>query len=529
MCVGMSPREHGRTAMNNDVFLLGLDLGISTVKAGLFTLEGEMAGLESHEYLIIPEGDKVEVYPEHYWTPVVQSVRRLLAKWAGDPARIAAVSVSSHTETVIPMTRDGKPSRAALVWMDNRSRPEAEELRKEFGPQRVLEIGGQPDITPLWPVTKFRWLSKHEPDTVQRTAKFLLPEDYLLYRLSGRFAAEPSMWSSSLVLDIRRRKWSEELVTFGGIHTDQLPELFPSGTAIGHISNACAEETGLSTKTAVVTGGLDHTCAGVAAGNIEPGVVTVSTGSVLALLTTVREAIADLSTPVPCHIHAVPERYCLLPWNQTGGLAFKWFKDRFADGLAVPAEAGALGVYDVLAQEAANVPPGSDGLLMLPHLEGALFPEFDPHARGVFFGITLSHKRAHFVRALLEAMAFQIRRDLEGLNRLGVVARELRVLGGGAKSRLGAEIKADVCGMPVVIPAQQEAGVLGAAILAAVGVGLHPDIASAVKAMASRGEEVKPDSTHRAVYDRANRLYVALYDSVKNLYPECSAISSMTK
>jgi len=522
------PRAHGRTAMNNDVFLLGLDLGISTVKAGLFTLEGEMVCLQSREYLIIPEGDKVEVDPAHYWTPVVQSIRRLLANWRGDPARIAGVSVSSHTETVIPMTREGKPSRPALVWMDNRSQPEAEELRQEFGPQRVLEIGGQPDITPLWPVTKFRWLSKHEPDTVQRTAKFLLPEDYLLYRLSGRFAAEPSMWSSSLVLDISRRKWSNELITFGGIRTDQLPDLFPSGTAIGHVSNACAEETGLSTKTAVVTGGLDHTCAGVAAGNLEPGVVTVSTGSVLALLTTIREPISDLSTPVPCHIHAVPERYCLLPWNQTGGLAFKWFKDQFAEGLAVPTELGAPSIYDVLTAEAATVPPGSDGLVMLPHLEGALFPEFNPNARGVFFGITLRHKRAHFVRALLEAMAFQVRRDLEGLKRLGVAAHELRVLGGGAKSRLGAEIKADICGIPVVIPEQQEAAVLGAAILAAVGVGLYPDIASAVKAMAFGGEEVQPNPARRAVYDRVYKLYVALYDSVKDLYPECAAVSSMT-
>jgi len=514
-------------AMNNEVLLLGLDLGISTVKAALFTAEGRMLGLETHEYLILPEGDKVEVDPEHYWSPVVHAIRRLLEKWQGDPERIAAVSVSSHTETVIPMTADGKPVRPALVWMDNRSQPEAEELRREFGQQRVLEISGQQDIAPLWPVTKFRWLSKHEPDTIRRTAKLLLPEDYLLYRLSGRFAAEPSMWSSSLVLDIRRRKWSDDMLAFGGIRAEQLPDLFPSGTAIGRVSDACAEETGLSTRTAVVTGGLDHTCAAVAAGNIEPGIVTVSTGSVLALLTTIHRPLCDRSTPVPCHIHAVPGEYCLLPWNQTGGLAYKWFKDRFADEAALTTEAGAPSIYDVLAAEAAKVPPGSDGIVMLPHLEGALFPEFDPHARGVFFGFTLAHTRAHFVRALLEAMAFMIRRDLEGLQRLGVVARELRVLGGGAKSLLGSQIKADTCGIPVVVPAQQEAAVLGAAILAAVGVGLHPSIASAVEIMASGGEEVKPNAHNRAVYDRAYKLYIALYEAVKTLYPECAEISRM--
>jgi len=506
---------------------LGLDLGISTVKAALFTLAGTMVGLESHEYLVIPQGDTVEVDPEHYWTPVVRSIRRLLEEWGGERERIAAVSVSSHTETVIPMAGDGKPARPALVWMDNRSRVEAEELRNEFGGQRVLEISGQHDITPLWPVTKFRWLSKHEPDTVQRTAKFILPEDYLLYRLSGRFASEPSMWSSSLVLDISRRKWSDELLAFAGIRAEQLPDLFPSGTTVGHVSAACAEETGLSTKTAVVTGGLDHTCAGIAADNIEPGVVTVSTGSVLALLTTVCQPVFDPHTPVPCHIHAVPERYCLLPWNQTGGLAFKWFKDRFAGEVAATTGADGPTIYDALAAEAARVAPGSDGLVMLPHLDGALFPEFDPNARGVFFGFTLTHTRAHFVRALLEAIAFMIRRDLEGLNRLGVSARELRVLGGGAKSLLGCQIKADTCGIPAVVPAQQEAAVLGAAILAAVGVGLYPGIKAAVRGMTSGGEEVKPDPANRAAYDRAYKLYIALYDAVKALYPECAKISRM--
>lgn len=427
------------------------------------------------------------------------------------------------------MTGNGQPARLALVWMDTRSQPESEELSKAFGHARVLDISGQPEITPLWPVTKLRWLSKHEPTTVRRTAKFLLPEDYLLYRLSDRFAAEPSIWSSSVVLDIGRRRWSEELLAFAGIRAEQLPDLFPSGTAIGFVSKACAGETGLSTKTAVVTGGLDQTCAGIAAGNIEPGVVSVSTGSVLALLATVCEPIFDHSTRVPCHIHAVPERYCLLPWNQTGGLAFKWFKDRFAAETAVIAESSAQSIYDVLTAEAAKAPAGSDGIVMLPHLQGALFPEFDTNARGVFFGFSLTHTRAHFVRALLEAVSFMIRRNLEGLNRLGVRARELRVLGGGSKSRLWSQIHADTCGIPVVVPTQGEAAVLGAAILAAVGIHAYADIASAVRAMVLTGEEVKPNSANRSVYERSYDLYVALYESVKHLYPACNEISRMAR
>jgi xylulokinase len=454
------------------------------------------------------------------------AIRRLLQKWAGEPVRIAAVAVSSHAETVIPMAADGQPSRNALVWMDNRSQPEADELTGELGLQKVLEISGQPDIGSIWPVTKFRWLSKHEPETVRRTAAFLLPEDYILFRLSGRFAGEYSLWSSSLVLDIRRKLLSDEMIRFAGISPQQIPPVHPSGTAIGHISSACAAETGLSTTTAVVTGAIDQACAAIAAGNVAPGIVTESTGSVLALLATVSEPIFGAETRVPCHIHALPDTYCLLPWNTTGGLALKWFKDRFAPDLVAQASAHGQDVYALLTAAAEEVTPGSDGLIMLPHLEGAFFPEFDAQARAVFFGFTLSHTRAHFTRSIMEAVAYMIRRDLEGIGRLGVQAKELRVLGGGAKSRLWAQIKADVCNMPVVMPSHGEAAVLGAAMLAAVGVGMYTSIPAAARLMVKESARVEPDPNSRTVYDMAYRLYGDLYESVKCLYPRSLAVEN---
>lgn len=514
--------------MTGEAVLLGLDLGISTVKVGLFTPDGGLLGLESEEYLIIPEGARVEADPEVYWTPVVRSIRRLLERWDGDPSQIAAVSVSSHAETVISLAGDGRPTRPALVWNDNRSQAEATALLEAVGAQRVLEISGQPEIGPIWPVTKFRWLSLHEPDSVRRTAKFLLPEDYILYRLSGETVGEHTLWSSSLVFDIRRKEWSEELLAFGRIGVEKLPNLVASGTAFGHVSGECASETGLSTATRVVAGALDQTCAAIAAGNVKPGIVTESTGSVLALVATIAEPIFDLETKVPCHIHAVPELYCMLPWNPTGGLALKWFKDRFAEKQADEARADGRDVYEQLTEEAGRIPPGCDGLIMLPHLEGAFFPEFDPQARAVFFGFKLGHGKAHFTRAIMEAVAFMIRRDLEGLNRLGVGARELRVLGGGAKSRLWSQIKADVCQMPVVMPSHGEAAVLGAAMLAAVGCGMHDDIPAAVASMARGGERLETSPENREVYDAAFALYVSLYDRVKDLFKRSAIIEEMT-
>ena len=453
------------------------------------------------------------------------AIRRLLLKWGGQPEWITAVSVASHTETVIPLDASGLPTRPALVWMDSRSQTEADELATLVGQARILEISGQPEISAIWPLTKFRWLSKNEPECCQRTAKFLLPEDYVLFRLSGQMVAEQSVWSSSLVLDIRRKTWAEEMLDFAGISRHQLPEPCPPGTLIGTVSEACANQTGLSRHTRVVAGAIDQVCSAVAAGNISSGIVTESTGSVLALLATVSEPVLDGSSRIPCHIHALPGTYCLLPWNPTGGLVLKWFKDNFAtSGPGYPQESN---IYDILSGEAGTVLPGSQGLLMLPHLEGALFPEYNAKARGVFFGMTLNHSRGHFVRAIMEAVAFMIRRDLEGLDRLGAGARELRVLGGGAKSCLWSQIKADVCNVRVVTPAQPEAAVLGAAILAAVGAGLYPDIPAAVQRMTSSQEIIEPELAHRRVYDAAYELYKNLYEAVEGLYAGCSEIERL--
>jgi xylulokinase len=505
--------------METELLFLGLDIGISTVKVALFSADGQLVALESDEYMIMPEGEMVEAEPEVYWAPMARSIRRLLKSWGGDPENIAAVSISSHGETVFPMRADGKPARKALNWMDNRSQLEAEELLRVFGSQKVLEISGQPEIGPIWPVTKYRWMSKHEPEVVKSTASFLLPEDYILFRLSGEFAGEYTLWSSSLVFDICHKALSDELLAFGGISAAQIPRLYPSGTAFGNISPECAAETGLSTKTKVVTGALDQLCAAIAAGNVAPGMITESTGSVLALVASIKEPIFDSQTRLPCHVHAVPDTYCMLPWNPTGGLTLKWFKDNFAQDLLGTAQAEGEDVYDLLTEPAAKIPPGSEGLTMLPHLEGALFPEYDAQVRGVFFGFTLSHTRAHFTRAIMEAIAYMLYRDLEGLQRLGAVASELRVLGGGAKSRLWAQIKADVCNLPVIMPSHREAAVMGAAMLAAVGVGYYADIPSAVKVMARTGSRVEPDPKSRAVYEQTLNLYISLYEALKPLFP----------
>lgn len=507
--------------------LLGLDLGISTAKAALFDTEGNLLATASEEYLILPEGNIVEADPDVYWKPLVRVVKEVLQKWNGDRDRIRAVSVSSHTETLIPLTDQGEPVRPAIVWMDGRSRPQANELAGAFSPARVMQITGQPEITPIWPLTKIRWMRDNEPELFSKS-KFLLPEDYILCRLCGRMVAEQTVWSSSLVLDIRKKSWSPELMEFGGIESHQLPELCAPGTVLGDITESAAQETGLSRTTKVVAGALDQICAALAAASITSGIVSASTGSVVALVATTDAPVLREDCRIPCHIHALPDTYCLLPWNPTGGLVFRWFRDLLTAPNSSKAAACPFS-YEFLTEEAGRIPPGCDGMVMLPHLDGALFPEYDPHARGVFYGITLTHSRGHFVRAILEAVAFMLRRDLEGLRKLGVSAHEVRLLGGGARSRLWLEINANVCQTPIAIPSQQESAALGAAILAAVGCGLFIDIPSAVRSMTSISQTIHPDPGQANVYEDAFRLYKNLYRSVKGLYADSAEVIKQNK
>jgi len=497
--------------------LLGIDLGTSTVKAALFTPEGDLVGLESEEYLLLGQSDWAEADPQLYWDPVVHSIRRLVAS-IGRPERIVAVSTSTFGESIFPLHADGSPVRPSISWMDMRSGEEAAFLAREIGVRRLQEISGQADINATWPATKFLWMARHEPEAFARTAKFLLPDDYLLFRLSGVQVAEHSMWGSSLVFDIRTRQWAEPVLELLGIQTSRLPVPTPTGTLIGTISDSTARATGLSPRTKVVAGAMDQMCAAVGAGNIRPGILTESTGTVIALLATIETPIFDANTKIPCHLHAVPGTYCLLPWSPTGGMVLKWFKDRFGEKEVEEAAAKGADPYDLLCDQAAGVPPACDGLTLLPFFEGAGFPEFLPNARGVLFGLTLRHGKAHIIRAILESIAYMVRADVEALRRVGVTPDEIRVLGGGAKSRLWCQIKADVLGLPVVIPEVTEAAALGAAIIASVGAGIHPDFPAAVAAMTRPGSKLAPQAENALAYAEGFGTYQRLFERVRDLF-----------
>lgn len=500
-------------------YLLGIDAGTTSFKAVLFDLHGNDLASAVHEYeLHHPGPDMVELEAEAYWQAFKAVIRSVLAQWNGKASDIKALAIASQGETLIAVNRQGEPLRPAIVWLDNRAADEAKKIKAAFGTEHAFKITGQPDIVPTWPAAKILWLKQHEPSLFQRVHRFLLLEDYLIFRLTNRSVAEGSLLSSTLYFDIRQAQWWSEMLDFIGISPERLPEIRGSGQIIGELTDAAAQETGLAKETLVVTGALDQAASAIGAGNISLTMITETTGSVLAICANTPRPIFDPRQRIPCHYHAIPGMYFLLPWCQTAGMVYKWFRNEFymAHHDSNPAEASIL--FQQMDREAAQVAPGSGGVIMLPHLAGAFTPESNPRARGVFFGLTLSTGRPHLTRAILEAVAFMLKRNIKLLEELGTTVYEICSLGGGSKSALWNQIKADVCQKPVATVKTTETTSLGAAMLAGVAVRLFDSLEQAAATMCQLGQRFEPNPANQAVYSAAYEKYVRLYEAVEPLF-----------
>ena len=499
--------------------LLALDAGTTSVKAVLFDEAGHTLGCSVQEYrLLTPAPDRVELPAETYWAACRRGIRELFDRSGLSPADVVAVSVSSQGETIIPIDRSGQPLCNAIVWLDNRPAAEAAELARAVDLDAFYGVTGLPEVIPTWPACKILWFRQQAPEVFARAHKFLLLEDYLLYRLTGQFVTEGSVSTSTGYFDIRSGTWWPLMLDLIGITAGRLPELRPSGSVVGPVSAKAAGETGLPLHTRVVTGAMDQVAGAIGAGNIAPGVITETTGTTLALAATLPRLTYDPQKRLPIYYHALPGTYILLPYCQTAGIVLKWFRDEFGQEDLVEAQRTGQDAYDLLAARAADVPAGAEGLLMLPHLSGSTSPNFNPAARGVFFGISLKHGKGHFVRAIMEAVAFMLRENLDVLRELGIELSEVRALGGGAKSPLWLQIMADVNQLPVRTMQCEEAAALGVSILAATAVGLYSDIAAACAGMVGIRATIEPRPEAQAVYDRAYERYLALYRCLRPLW-----------
>jgi xylulokinase len=498
---------------------LGIDAGTTSMKAGVFDANGALLGMARQEYaLLTPAPAIVELDPETYWQACCGAVRGALAQSGADPAQVQTLCISSQGETIILLDAEGRPTRNAIVWLDNRAVDEAALIAAEFGHDQVFQVTGEPDIAPTWPSTKILWVRRNEPDVFARTAKYLLLEDYLLYRLTGEYVTERSLQADTLFLDIRSGVWWEPMFDFVGVKLQQMGRLSDPGEVIGPLSTAGAEALGLTTSTLAVTGAMDQLMGALGAGNAVPGIATETTGGALAIVATLDGFFLDPQRRMPTMFHARPGAYALMPWAQTAGMALKWFRDQFYALESQVAYAAYFDPYLLMTSQAAAVPPGSDGLVVLPHLEGAACPEFNPLARAVFFGATLRHTKAHFARGILESVAYMLKKNLDTLEELDIPVDRIRSTGGGARSRLWLQIKADVLQKPVEAPEMEEAALLGAALLGATASGEFSGVEEGIARMVRLRESLEPDSATAEVYAEAYKRYVELYDRLAPMF-----------
>jgi sugar (pentulose or hexulose) kinase len=498
--------------------ILALDLGTTALKCALHDVYGNVIAKDTQEYqLITPDALSVEMDVETYWEAFKSSVAKILRESQADPASIKAFAISAQGETLLAVDAQGKPLRRAIVWLDNRAQAEADQLAAHFGDRPAYEITGQVKLVPTWPAAKIAWIKEHEPKVFAATAKFLLLEDYFLYRLTGRYVCEGSLVTSTCYWNFKTRGWWQAMLDELGIRPDQLPEYLESGEPVGKILPKVAEELGLSSSTIACTGALDQACGAIGVGNIRPGIFSENTGAALAICATIPSPILDPGNQMPCHYHGVPGLYMLHTFT-SGGIVLRWFRDEFEQMERAVGGASGIDAYDLMGAEASQVAPGCDGLVMLPHLQGAMAPEANPKAKGVFYGFTLHHGRSHFVRSIMEAVGFIVLRNIDVIGGMGVPVTEIRALGGGARSRVWKQIEADITQRVVVTTENEEAATLGAAVLAGKAVGIYGDIGDAVSQMVKVKDRFEPQSKNAQIYKEAYQNYIELYNQCCPLF-----------
>jgi len=496
---------------------LTFDVGTTSVKTALFDTRGKLLAKAIENYsLDTPQVDWYEVEAEVYWQAVLNGFGKTISDSGVDPKRIRAVCGCSQGETIVFLDRQDRSVRPAIVWIDNRAREETEELKARISTDEFFRTTGCVEIEPSWSALKIAWLKKHEAENFRNIDKIMPVEDYIVYALSGRFLSTPTLLHSTGLFDIQAGTYWSKTVSPLQIE-DKLPPIVEVGSIVGTVKPSLADELGLLRETVVVKGAMDQTLSAVGAGNIHPGVVTETTGTALAIGVTAETVDAIHAKSLAHQPHALPGKFLILPYAQTSGVLYKWFRDVFA-GAEVQAAADPEAAYEELNRLAATAPAGCDGLVLLPFFAGAYIPENDMYAKGVWYGITLKHGRGHFARSIQESVGYMLRRILELIRAAGIEMEEVRSMGGAARSDLWLQVKADICGLPMVRMVEEETSVLGCAILCAVAVKDYDNIEEAVGAMVRTGKTFLPDPRHRDLYDRRYQLYRQLYETLKPVF-----------
>ncbi len=468
---------------------------------------------EEHQPFTSPQIGWAEQHPEDWWRACCIAVRKALAGANLSGKEIACVGFSGQMHGAVLLDEKGNVVRPALIWCDVRTEKQCRELTARIGRDRLIQLTCNPAL-PNFTLTKLLWVRENEPENWKRVRFVMLPKDYVRLRLTGERAIDMADASGTLLLDVAHRRWSQEMLQATGIDERFLPALCESPEVCGRVSAQGAAETGLSAGTAVVAGAGDQAAGATGMGIVAAGTVSATIGTSGVVFAATDRPALDPQGRVHTFCHAIPGRWHVMGVTQAAGLSLRWFRDTFA----VDAE-GVRESYDRLTEEAANIPPGSDGLLWTPYLMGERTPHLDASARAALVGLTASHTRAHVVRAILEGVAFSLRDTFTLFREMNVPVTNIRLGGGGARSPLWRQIQADVYGHPVEIVEAEEGAAYGAAILAGVGAGLWPSVDSACAAVVRVASHVSPQPAAVATLNASYTAFRRIYPATHEIFP----------
>ena len=446
--------------------LLGIDFGTTALKACLFDENGNRLASESAQYKLITKGEFIEFDADQFFNILSATVKKITDKYPVD-----ALAVDTQGETLIVLDKMGKPLMNAIIWLDNRAEKQAQDMINHFGLEKVYNITGQAEIPAGYPAPKIQWLKENKPEIFSKADKFLLLEDYMIYRLTGNFYASRSLYSSSLLMDINTGEYSQEVLNYLGIAKSQLPVLSESGVIVG-------EYNGIK----VSTSALDQIAGITGAGVVKEGIMSETTGTALAVCAVCSKLPPYYEGLKVSAYYVKKGLYCLLMWAPTAGAVLEWFKNNFCEGVSLKE----------IDEQAEKVQEGSEGLIAIPQLCGTVMPENNPKAKGVFFGVELKHTRAHFARSIMESVAYMIREYVEFL---GVNVDEIRSMGGGARSKLWCNIKSNVLNKKIITLKENETACLGSAIFAGVGIGAFNSVESATEKLVNKNLSYSPSQS----------------------------------
>ena len=490
------------------MYFLGIDASTTATKALLIDADGAVVGVAAAEYgYATPRPLWSEQDPALWWDGAAQSVRAVLQQTSVDAGEIAAVGLTGQMHGLVLLDAHGAVLRPAILWNDQRTQAQCDEIHRRVGRERFIQITGNVAL-PGFTAPKILWVREHEPDVFARTAHVLLPKDYVRLRLTGEFAMDVADGAGTVLMDLRRRDWSDDVLRALDLPRAWLPQLFEGPQVTGRITAAAAVATGLRVGTPVVAGGGDQAAQAVGVGAIEEGIVALTLGTSGVVFAAADAPFVETAGRLHAFCHAAPGKWHLMGVMLSAAGSLRWHRDTFAPGVS----------YDALLAPAAAVAPGSDGLLFLPYLTGERTPHPDPLARGAFVGLTVRHGMAHCTRAVLEGVAYGLRDSFELMKAAGLGSmRQVRVSGGGAKSALWRQILADVFGCELATVNTVEGAAFGAALLAAVGAGRFASVEDACAACVRVTGSTAPGEAH-AAYARAYPLYRELYPALAGVF-----------